>query len=87
MSHWNHGSVFWGNTQYIIISTLQGVSLCEERYWLCEIKIWIENNLLSEYVVKHKSAKLFMMYAIGKLEAALNISHLILSTSSQRVIS
>ena len=38
-----------------------------------------------EYVVKHKSAKLFMTYAVGKSEAALNISHLILSTSSQRV--
>ena len=38
-----------------------------------------------KYVVKHKSAKLFMTYAVGKLEAALNISHLILSTSSQRV--
>ena len=38
------------------------------------------------YVVKHKSAKLFMMYAVGKLEEALNnISHLILSTNSQRV--
>ena len=36
-------------------------------------------------IVKHKSAKLFMTYAVGKLEAALNISHLILSTSSQRV--
>ena len=41
--------------------------------------------LKTEYVVKHKTAKLFMMYAVGKLEAALNISHLILSTSSQRV--
>ena len=30
-----------------------------------------------KYVVKHKSAKLFMTYAVGKLEAALNISHLI----------
>ena len=38
-----------------------------------------------KYVVKHKSAKLLMTYAVGKLEAALNISHLILSTSSQRV--
>ena len=33
---------------------------------------------LNKYVVKHKSAKLFMMCAVGKLEAALNISHLIL---------
>ena len=32
-----------------------------------------------KYVVKHKSAKLFMKYAVGKLEAALNnISYLIL---------
>ena len=38
---------------------------------------------VDKYVVKHKSAKLFMMYAIGK--AALNTSHLVLSTSSQRV--
>ena len=38
-----------------------------------------------QYVVKHKSAKLLMMYAVGKLEAALNVSHLILSTRSQRV--
>ena len=40
---------------------------------------------MNKYVVKHKSAKLLMKYAVGKLEAALNISHLILSTSSQRV--
>ena len=38
-----------------------------------------------KYVVKHKSAKLFMAYAVGKLEAALNIRHVILITSSQRV--
>ena len=44
------------------------------------------SEIRTKYVVKHKSAKLFMMYAIGKLEAALNTSHLILSTSSQRVI-
>ena len=38
-----------------------------------------------KYVVKHKSAKLFMTYAVGKFsKAALNISH-VLSTSSQRV--
>ena len=36
-------------------------------------------------MVKHKSAKLFMTYAVGKLEAAINISHLIFGTSSQRV--
>ena len=41
--------------------------------------------LNNKYVVKHKSAKLFITYAVGKLEATLNISHLILSTSSQRV--
>ena len=40
-----------------------------------------EHSSSYKYVVKHKSAKLLMMYAIGKLEAALNISHLILSTS------
>ena len=34
-------------------------------------------------VVKHKYAKLFMTYAGGKLEAALNISHLILSKQSE----
>ena len=34
---------------------------------------------------EHWSANLFMMYAVGKLEAALGINHLILSTSSQRV--
>ena len=39
----------------------------------------------NKYVVKHKSAKLFMTYAVEKLEAALNISQLILSTSSQKV--
>ena len=44
-------------------------------------------DIKNKYVVKHKSAKLLMTYAVyvGKLEAALNISHLILSTSSQRV--
>ena len=45
----------------------------------------IELLSAAKYVVKHKSAKLFMTYAVGKLEAALNISHLILSTSSRRV--
>ena len=28
-----------------------------------------------KYVVKHKSAKLIMTYAVGKLDAALNMSH------------
>ena len=37
-------------------------------------KYKIDND---KYVVKHKSAKLFMTYAVGKLEAVLNISHLI----------
>ena len=47
---------------------------------------WCSRGLLcEEYVVKHMSAKLFMTYAVTKLEAALNTSHLILSTSSQRV--
>ena len=27
--------------------------------------------IINKYVVKHKSAKLFMTYAVGKLEAAL----------------
>ena len=40
--------------------------------------------LSCKYVVKHKSAKLLMTYAVGKLEAVLHINHLI-STSSQRV--
>ena len=40
---------------------------------------------INKDVVKHKSAKLLMTYAVGELEAALNVSHLILSTSSQRV--
>ena len=43
----------------------------------------IRSNYYVKYVVKHKSAKLLMTYAVGKLEAALKISHLILSTSSQ----
>ena len=38
---------------------------------------------LEKYVVKHKSAKLLKTYAVGKLEAALNISHLILSSSKK----
>ena len=41
-------------------------------------------EMMNKYVVKHKSVKLFMTYAVGKLEATLNISHLIISTSSQR---
>ena len=49
------------------------------------IKIQSEKRYKVKYVVKHKSAKLFMTYAVGKFsKAALNISHL-LSTSSQRV--
>ena len=51
------------------------------------VSTWRETIVLvhSKYVVEHKSAKLLMTYAVGKLEAALNISHQILSTSSQRV--
>ena len=48
----------------------------------CELHQYSDDK----YVVKHKSAKLFMTFAVGKLEAALNISHLIFSTSSQRVL-
>ena len=44
------------------------------------ILILILISLMKKYVVKHKSAKLLMTYAVGKLEAALNISLLILST-------
>ena len=46
--------------------------------------IW-SKQVNTKYVVKHKSAKLLMTYAVGKLEATLNISHFILSTSNQRV--
>ena len=42
---------------------------------------FLEHPVCTKYVVKHKSAKLNMTYAVGKLEAALNISHLTLSTS------
>ena len=45
----------------------------------------VSRCLKRKYVVKHWSAKIIMTYAVGKLEAALNISQLILSTSSQRV--
>ena len=34
-------------------------------------------KLLYKYVVKHKSAKLFMTYVVGKLEAALSYSALV----------
>ena len=47
----------------------------------CRAALEISNKI--KYVVKHKSVKLFMTYAVGKFEAALNISHLILSASSQ----
>ena len=49
-----------------------------------ELQVTTSSDII-KYVVKHKFAKLFMTYAVGKLEAALNISHQILSTSSQRV--
>ena len=47
---------------------------------------YLFTTYLKKYVVKH--AKLLthdVCCFVGKLEAALNISHLILSTSSQRV--
>ena len=44
-----------------------------------------ELSCFGKYVVEHKSAELFMTYAVGKLETAFKISHLISSTSSQRV--
>ena len=37
--------------------------------------------IMHKYVVKHKSAKIFMTYAVGKLEAALDIRHLITLTA------
>ena len=42
-------------------------------------------NSMQTYVVKHKSAKLFMTYAVGKLEAAFNISHLIVQAIRELV--
>ena len=51
----------------------------------CSMNYSTIDNRPLKYVVKHKSAKLLMTYAEGKLEAALNMSHLILRTSSQRV--
>ena len=50
-----------------------------------QIKRKMTECIIDKYVVKHKSAKLLMTYAVGKLEAALNMSHLTVSTSSQRV--
>ena len=38
-----------------------------------------KTTLNMKYVVKHKSAKLLITYAVGKLEAALNICHLIVN--------
>ena len=43
-------------------------------------------NSPPKYVVKHKSAKLLKTYAVGKLDAALNISHLILTPSCRHLI-
>ena len=43
------------------------------------LKLSNNKNAYNKYVVKHKSAKLFMTYAVGKLEAALKISHLTLT--------
>ena len=45
-SGYTTNSNFWLLGQYIIISTLQGVNLCEEKYKLCENKMRIANNLL-----------------------------------------
>ena len=39
-----------------------------------------------KYVVKHKSAKPLMTYAVGNLEAAINISHLILRTAVRDLV-
>ena len=50
-----------------------------------ELQYVLVKQVYNKYVVKHKSANLFKTYAEGKLEAALNISYLILITSSQRV--
>ena len=44
-----------------------------------------EHSSSYKYVVKHKSAKLLMTYAVGKLEAALNISHLIVQAIRELV--
>ena len=60
------------------------IQQCNAMQWETGIQVGA-NQSTQKYVVKHKSAKLFMTYAVGKLDAALNISHLILSTSSLRV--
>ena len=61
------------------LSYLANLAFCSAfilwKLWTMDVK----------YVVRHKSAKLFMTYAVGKLEGALIISYLISSTSSQRV--
>ena len=49
---------------------------CKHRATFCTHALALV-VLIWKYVVKHKSAKLIMTYAVGKLEAALNISHLI----------
>ena len=64
-------------------STTTEVSMIYPRIIVPEFMF--NDEMLLKHVVKHKSAKLFKTYAVGKLEAALNISHLILSASSQRV--
>ena len=39
-----------------------------EKFSVCSYSIQVYNTTL-KYVVKHKSAKLLMTYAVGKLEA------------------
>ena len=34
-----------------------------------EARATVRTNIVQKYVLKHKSAKLFMTYAVGKLEA------------------
>ena len=62
--------------KYTIQSIVCKASLCHQVIMLlCHHVIFAEfigHDHLHKYVVKHKSAKL---YAVGKLEAALNISH------------
>ena len=56
---------------------------CPSESWLQILSL--AGDAVTQTFEINLSAKLFMTYAVGKLEPALNINHSILSTSSQRV--
>ena len=59
---------------YLISTIVEGLAILQPAFWTYgpTLSIFFSiKHVPKKYVVKHKSAKLFMTYAVGKLELEL----------------